>query len=702
MSGIKYVLTNNTTLAQFFDYRTLAEAMWFYQVQLNPGQTKTIWAETGSLKIYNNGAITIEEQSVFPPTNPVTGGNNGTNTFIDYNNKSILIFSQLPDSNNLGYSILDFDNNVIVGPVDLGYDRDNGNWFVDDIYPFTNSGYAIYLYDDDNCDKAAIYLDYRGTIIGQYSATTCDRNYDMFGGKYSYFKDNINGVMVYSDGKTFNTFEFNTGYTTNVNSTYDGCTKDGFIISAQLNNYASYSIVTMDGIIPLTNWNTNSTDIEIFQYQNSSFYTTLNYITSGGTYLSFNIYSSNGATLQSVNLTQDDDYTNFDLNFFGTNKMNIIFYNESEGGNSIPYLIYTYDGETDTLISTTHDRINYPSWTKDYIDLYGGLEEFPSQDIHINFYNGIGTDGDFFETDYYNILSYFSGDTEYRTPYVINNDDTTNWVAIDNGFQGSSLIKFYHNTDGFLQLLVITSDDVNINTVTPLGPLSFDFDTWRVGDIFIFFAYTNSPSEGTIFAYDAMGNQLNYLLFYDYNFNSGDSYGTFYVETGTGLYYFNSSTLKFLPLGDYNFSYQNLDRYYTDTFKLNGNILIYRYNDNAPICRLLSENNITPEVTLPATYGEGSTLRVGKDVILYIYINQNNRMVINLYNTSFGLLQSLTTNFNSWNDSFVSENRAFVNVNNAGVYTNYMVSANGIKSIQSTTSSDSWMANDYFWWSQLL
>ena len=695
MSGIKYVLKNNTTLVQFFDYKTLSDAMWNYQVQLNPGQIKTIWAETGTLKIYNNGAITIEEQSVFPPTDHVVGGNNGTKTYIDYNNKSFLVFSQLLDSPNLGYTILDFDNNVIVGPVDLGYDNDNGAWYVDDIYPFTNSGYAIYLYDDDNCDKAAIYLDYRGTIIGQYSASTCNRTYDMFEGKYSYFQDNINGVMVYSDGKTFNSFEFNTDYTISVDTSYDGCTKNGFIVKSQLNNYASYSIATMDGLTPLTNWNTDNTSIQSHQYQNSNFYTTLNYITSGGTYLSFNIYSSNGATLQSINLTQDNDYTNSDVTFFGTNKMNIIFWNG--GDNTIPYLIYTYDGETNTLISTTHDKTNYPNWNQDYIDLYGGQQVFPSQNIHIDFYNEISTDGDFYQTDYYDILSYFSGDTEYRTPYEVNYDSTTNWVTINNEFQGSSLMKFYHNGDGFLKLLVITSDDVNINTVTPLGPLSeFTFWTWWIGDIFIFMTFTNYISEGTIFAYDAMGNQLDYLLFYNFNFNYASNYGSFYIKIGSGDYYFNSSTLKFLPLVN-DFNYDNLDWYYTDTFKLNGNILLYRYDGPTPICRLLSENNITPEVALPTTYNEPS-FQVGKDVILYIYVNQNNNVVINLYNTSFGLLQSLTTNFTSWNNYYIDENRAFVQVNDGSTYTNYMVSANGIKSVQSTTSQDDWMPNDYYWW----
>ena len=212
MSGTKYVLKNNTTLAQFFDYKTLSDAMWNYQVQLNPGQIKTIWAETGTLKIYNNGAITIEEESAFPPTDHVIGGgSNGTKTYVDYTNKSILIFSKLPSSTNLGYSILDFDHNVIYGPVDLGYNTANvtgGYWYIDNIFPFTNSGYAIYLTNDDNDNKASIYLDYRGTIIGQYSASTNSRNYDMLDGKFAYFIDYDNEIFNYSDGKTFKSREF--------------------------------------------------------------------------------------------------------------------------------------------------------------------------------------------------------------------------------------------------------------------------------------------------------------------------------------------------------------------------------------------------------------------------------------------------------------------------------------------------------------
>ena len=67
MRGTKYTLKNNTTSSQFFDYKTLSNSMWNYQVSLNPNQVKTIWTESGTLNLYNNNSITIEEQSSFPP-----------------------------------------------------------------------------------------------------------------------------------------------------------------------------------------------------------------------------------------------------------------------------------------------------------------------------------------------------------------------------------------------------------------------------------------------------------------------------------------------------------------------------------------------------------------------------------------------------------------------------------------------------------
>jgi len=703
MEGTKYVLKNNTTQIQFFDYKTLSDSMWNYQVSLNPGQVKTIWTALDTLKIYNNGAITIEEKSVFPPTDHVIGGNNGNNTYIDYENKSILIFSQLPESTNLGYSILDFEHNVIVGPVDLGYNTASvvgGGWNISDINPFTNSGYMIYLNNIDNVSKASIYLDYKGTIIGEYSASTTDTSYGMLNGKLAYFIDYDN-TFNYSDGKTFKSREINLNYNqfSVVNGYWDNNNNNSFVTHLTNGDYNLYTLVTMEREIPLVNWDSSNTDVFVFQYTNSNFTTTLNFNTNDDSYKFFNIYSSTGSILQTIDLTLGDTYNSSDFTFFGTNKMNIVLYNDTY--TNVDYLIYTYDGETDTLISAIHQRgNNFLNWNQNSNQisksLYGGDIEFPSQDIHIFFYNESDSNYNFITSLYFNVLSYFSGDTEYRTPYIINySGGTVNWVNISNYFLGSSLMVLYYS-GSILKLLTITSNDISSVDVTPLGPLdTYNIYTWGVGDTFIFMTFTDYTSAGTLYAYDAMGNLLDNKLFFN-GWDNSYSYGTFYFETDPGAYYFNTANSKFTSI-DYQDERRKSTPYYTETFKRTSNMLLIRYDMVNTYARLLTENNITPEVILPHTYDEPS-FEVGKDVILYIYFNENGKVVINLYNTSFGLLQSLTTNYINWNYSLVVENRAWVQIQDGSNYINYMVSANGIKMVESTTSYDWRVANDYYWW----
>ena len=690
MSGIKYVLRNNTTAIQFFDYKTLSDAMWFYQVSLNPGQVKTIWAELDSLKIYNNGAITIESQSSFPPVHSDLTGGGIVKQYIDYTNKSILVFSELPDSNNLGYSILDFDNNITYGPIDLGYD--NGDWNVNNVYPFTNSGYAIYLVTGDG-DEASIYLDFSGQIIGEYSAYTEDRNYNMLGGKFAYYLDRDNGVFNYSDGKTFKQIDFNDN-SFEIDNTYDGNIKDGFIVRRTNGNFSTLTLFSMESETILYTWDNSYTNsLTSFEYQNSNFVTILNY-TIDDYYTFFNIYSSTGSILQSVNLNQVTAYTNNDVSFFGDNKMTIIFYNNSDS--AVPFLIYTYDGNTNTLISTTHDKVNYPSWSTRYDGLYGTNDYFPSQDIHIWFYNQTDTSDSFIINDYFDVLSYFSGDTEYREVYVVNNDGGIN--VSDSDYLGSSHMLFLDDDSGFLKLLTITSDDYSTNTIMPFGQL-YDkyFNTWWVGDTFLFSVNTG-VNIGTIYIYDALGNQLDYKLFYD-SYSITDNYGVVYVilnpNSSPQPYYFNTKNLQFLPIEYYDNRYTS-DDYYDSTFKRDGNILLVRYDGPVPICRVLSTNNLTPEVSLPVTFNEPS-FDIGKEIILYIYINDNNNTVINLYNTSLSLLSSLVTNYTNWNNWWVIENRVSISISD-GTIINYMVSANGIKQIESTGSSDNTMPNDYYWY----
>jgi hypothetical protein len=69
MACTKYTLTNTGTTSVNFSYRRCDDAMWEYQVQLDPNQTKNIWSIDGTYTIadYFKTEIRTVAESVFPP-----------------------------------------------------------------------------------------------------------------------------------------------------------------------------------------------------------------------------------------------------------------------------------------------------------------------------------------------------------------------------------------------------------------------------------------------------------------------------------------------------------------------------------------------------------------------------------------------------------------------------------------------------------
>ena len=65
MACSKYTLTNTGSTTTYFNYRRCDDAMWEYQVSLEPNQTKNIWLLNGS---YSTSYTTISRtSSAFPP-----------------------------------------------------------------------------------------------------------------------------------------------------------------------------------------------------------------------------------------------------------------------------------------------------------------------------------------------------------------------------------------------------------------------------------------------------------------------------------------------------------------------------------------------------------------------------------------------------------------------------------------------------------
>ena len=67
MACSKYALTNTGTTVVNFNYRKCSDAMWEYQVSLEPNQTKNIWLIDNTYSTAFLSNIVLTNEGVFPP-----------------------------------------------------------------------------------------------------------------------------------------------------------------------------------------------------------------------------------------------------------------------------------------------------------------------------------------------------------------------------------------------------------------------------------------------------------------------------------------------------------------------------------------------------------------------------------------------------------------------------------------------------------
>lgn len=67
MACSKYIVTNTGTTITNFNYRRCDDSMWEYQVELLPGDTKSIWLINGTYSTAFNHTIELVNTGAFPP-----------------------------------------------------------------------------------------------------------------------------------------------------------------------------------------------------------------------------------------------------------------------------------------------------------------------------------------------------------------------------------------------------------------------------------------------------------------------------------------------------------------------------------------------------------------------------------------------------------------------------------------------------------
>ena len=773
--------SNNTGV---FAYQTLSSLVWQYQVEILPGQTKTIFCVDGTF-YYNTtqSNIIIIENTPFPPdgltttttTSPIPNENTS---------KSISILGIMTGGTN--WEIINLNYQTVTTSV-LNTGLDSNDWYPNccpAFLPLTNSGYLTILSSGNS--YSAYFQSYQGTVLGTYSATSFDINYDTLEGKFVYLIDYTNGVMKYSDGVTLKTINFNPNDDFYVNYSYDDSIRNGFLIYSGSNSYYSSQLVTMNSIIPIYNWDGYSYSVGFPKYNDATFIPIFVYNNISNQYSFFNIYSNTGSVLQQINLLSNltssinsfnfsastlssdltgyyyvtgsttgtgvnaefyvhistvdvlevtavrkgtefsvndtitidgtqfggisgtDDiiitvdslgdfvYDEYDINYYGKNQMSVVFYSDSD--DTIPYLIYNYDGNTNTLVSTYHDRSvlyrNRSSW---YNYFYGAGTEYPSQDIHYIFYDDNYTqDNDFFELNQCDILSFFSGDTVYRAPYQMANDNnTTTNIAIYETFLGTTFQVLYQN-DVYLSLLTIASSGVSSTNITLISSLDgFDFYTIWVGNKLVIATFTNYDVDGSMYVYSANGVQLDARPFtggFDYTYD----YDVFYFNDDISGWYFNLTTPTFTEIGYYDIT-GTVDYYYNSSNHNPGRMYLWNYGSPSSTLRILTPNGITDAVSVPEPDCCFIGINVGKDFVLYTYLT-GGTLKCKLYTVNLSLLQTITLQGNNFNNWEVIEDRIFVQTSDGSNIYNYLISPTTYKMVVMDDNDNWYLANDYVWW----
>lgn len=684
--GQKITLQNTGTSIGYINYQNLSNLELVAQAPVNPGQTLTIWCVTNSLNIFrlpNSNIVTVNTE-VFPIDNPIPA---------NPERKTEMVIGTIDSSPNWQSYVFNYDTGSFSSPVDTGVNYTNyGFNCCPSIAGLSKSGYMVLFSGLGNVYVR--FYDYLGSEIESYSNESNDYNYYFINNKFLIFIDYDNGQLLYSDGVTVNTIEWNTNYDFGIDTDYDDSILNKFLIYSGNGNYSTYQLIGMDGVTPLMNYDNRFYEVSMPQYDVSNFIPAFIY-NNQSTYSFFNIYDSNGKILQEVDLTNlGNDYNNYDLNYFGDNKMNVIFYNGVD--NSVPYQIYVYDGNTNTMVQTTHEKgLNFEYWDTYYDSAYCGINFQDSQDFHIVFYDyDYGNDGDFITVDYCDVLSYFDSNSGF-TNYVFASAAGYNYkIDINDTSINKSFQTLVDVTGGWLRLLTISSSGVSTNNICQLTSLNgYDFNNITYNsDTYIIVVQVLGGFIA--YAYDTEGNQLDARPLVG-SYNSNTYLNTIYVYDSVDGWYFNNKTNNFVPIGIYIDSYQSYFDTDTSIDSKNGYPILLK--DGLDV-RVIYNDSISSVFTLPDDNNTDWNINMSNNSFMYTYVNSSNNIVCEVYDLLFNIITSQTTSETSWNDNQLFGDRALLVTNTPNGDKVYGLSTNGNGSISILNNGYGYAPNDIVWW----
>lgn len=624
------------------------------------------------------------------------------------NTQMFVVTDRMVGSNNYGSAMLNFSD-FTTEIIDLGVD--STYWNNDNVNPLQDSGF-MYRFSgvSDFLEKLIIFTNASGVEIGRYSGTTDNYDSDSIDGRLVTFEDVDNGVLTYSNGTSVNTYTWNP-QTHQIDIEWDwyGVTSDNTFIIKKYElgqwvyngNGQSFLVNSNDGTTTLFKSWSDGTYVRHKMQPNTDFIVVETESQGNSNrYINFEICNTSGSVLETVSLT-GNTYNSRSDDFLGTNKYCIMYHKYED--TSVDYKIVHYNGDTGTLTETSHVRgANYITYNMRGDDNFYPEQSLKNGGVVITFYDSQNYNVLGEMVNYCDIVYMLDNQTSFNTYQVANNTP----VEIETYGQLSNIYRTRISTspNNQFEILTISSTGGTItNTGISIAAIS-GVNNYYLDDRTIYQVYSGDALDVYCFLIGVNGSissMLSKSLVNQYDSNVTTqgkvAYLTFATSAGNEAYYVYSGSTGFTSTSHYDQRFR-ADETYSDTFLEPEVIFLFQQDGVNNRGRILTSNGITSELDFPEFYNY--IVSVGNDKIMIVYVdtNDNNYVKIKLYNLSGTLLNSTSTTYTGWDDSFAINNMFVVKFNGDGTDEYFLVSEETITSSTLSSYNDKWAPNDYFWW----
>lgn len=579
------------------------------------------------------------------------------------------------------YNVFDATNGT-VQTIDTGL---GSRWQIYNIIPLDESGFLIIAnYKDSPEDYELFFITSNGTLVENYSIQGERKlQAESLDGQWIYVIAGTNQTFKYFNGAEVFTFNYDSETTSvDIPWWWDATDGTGGFNFRTIVNETTMNIywVSSDGTTILRKtYDSTQEIIEVISYSPASFILYL-YRDISGNVNALEICNPDGTLLREIDFSINVEYNNFDFSFYGENMFYLaIWSNIIED----PYRIINYDGNTNILIDTSHQRgANYyslSSYTND-----GLTYQRYNVDVN-NCYVAIcdgfnGYYGPYSSVNYLDFVYFITGDSSERTHTFT--DGIMKGIAINYAYQANSFfipIEKVNNDIGILTLGESGANELTIGNIQT----AYNYAATAFGAKFMFIIY-NDPEPNTVYIINQDGTLLQSTSFngaIDYYIN----YDTIYIKMNESGFYLNSVTNILTNVDSYGSIFT--PSWYKEKYN-SGAIILVNFKNSIPV-RVLTRTGISPIFNLPVDDG---SLQMAKDFFVYCY-TLGGIQTIAVYDFNGSILNSLEINNRELVRLNAVENRVIGRVDGEGIY---FISPTTIEKVLMTDMRI--VYNDYLWW----